>query len=260
VTPAYVATGTGRETIVLLHGLGGSHEVWQPQMGAFPGLRTLAWDMPGYGQSASLPEMTFTALGHALEALLNELGIRNVHLVGHSMGGMVALEYAATHPDRIASLALSATSAAFGTSNGTWQRQFVSARLAPLDAGQTMADLAPSLVAGMIGESADPAGVAIAEQIMSAVPEDTYRAAIACLVGFDKRAALAAIQAPTLLIAGSSDKVAPPAMMERMAARMPSARYRVIENAGHLMNLEQPAAFNAALAAFYRDLKIGQNG
>lgn len=256
--PAYGVEGWGKETIVLLHGLGGSREAWEPQMGQFPGLRTLAWDMPGYGQSAPLPEMTFTELGLTLDTLLNAAGIRDVHLVGHSMGGMVALEYAATHPDRMASLVLSATSAAFGTSDGDWQKRFVAARLAPLEAGRSMADLAPGLVAGMIGEDPDPAGITLAESVMAAVPEATYRAAIACLVGFDKRAALPAIQVPTLLISGERDAVAPPAMMERMAGRMPSARHLTIDKAGHLLNLEKPAAFNAALAAFYKDLRIGQ--
>ena len=163
---------------------------------------------------------------------------------------MVAQEFAATWPGRLRSLVLVATSAAFGRADGDWQREFLASRLGPLDQGRSMADLAPEIVAGLVGEAPHPVGVAQAIRSMAAVPEATYRTALQCLLTFDRRDALARIVAPILLLAGERDQTAPPAVMERMAARIPQARCLVLPRAGHLANLEQPTAFNAALAEF----------
>jgi len=89
---------------------------------------------------------------------------------------------------------------------------------------------------------------------MGRVTPATYRAALTCLVGFDRRARLGELRAPCLLVAGARDPVAPPDMMRRMAARIPGARFVEIEGAGHLANLERPRAFNAALARFFTDI------
>jgi 3-oxoadipate enol-lactonase len=85
---------------------------------------------------------------------------------------------------------------------------------------------------------------------MSRVKPETYRAALECLVGFDRRDALPHIAVPTLLIAGGTDTTAPAVVMERMAAKIPGARFVTIPGAGHLANLEQPAAFNRVLEEF----------
>jgi 3-oxoadipate enol-lactonase len=237
--------------LVFLHGIGGDAACWQPQREAFSeGYRAIAWNMPGYAGSPALPEMRFPGLAEALLRLLDCLDIERAHLVGHSMGGMVAQEFAATWPGRLRSLVLVATSAAFGRADGDWQRDFLVRRLGPLDQGHSMADLAPRIVASLVGEAADPAGIAQAIRSMAEVPEATYRAALRCLLSFDRRDALGRIEVPTLLLAGERDQTAPPAMMERMAARIPEARCLVLPRADHLANLEQPVLFNRALGEF----------
>jgi len=194
--------------------------------------------------------MTFPALAAALKALLDSLGIQCAHLIGHSIGGMVAQEFAAAFPGRVGSLVLYATSPAFGRTDGDWQREFLNARLAPLDAGRKMAELAPSIVGSLVGDGADAEGVARATTAMGRVKEDAYRAAMHCLVTFDKRDALAGLACPVLVLAGAEDNNAPARMMERMAAKIPGARFEVIAGAGHLANFERPAAFRAAIADF----------
>ena len=114
-------------------------------------------------------------------------------LVGHSMGGMVAQTMLRRRPDGYSAVVLACTSPAFGNADGEFQRKFVADRIGPLDAGKTMADLAPGLVARMVGPAADPAGRAHAVAVMSAVPPETYRAAVRCLVTFDERANLGKI-------------------------------------------------------------------
>ena len=251
----HVEAGDG-EPLVFLHGVGGDAASWAPQIAAFSGaFRAIAWDMPGYGLSRSLDRMTFPALAGSLLELLDRLGLERVHLVGHSMGGMVAQEFAALWPERIAALVLSATSPAFGRPDGDFQKRFVEARIAPLDNGKTMADLADEMVATMMGPAADPGGAAIARRSMAGVPEATYRAAIACLVNFDRRDALASYTMPVLVLAGEADSNASAPMMEKMAGRIPDADYVCMKGTGHLGNLENPAAFNAAVGSFLRKQK-----
>ena len=251
MTPVHHVEAGAGEPLVFLHGVGGDSASWALQIAAFSGaFRTIAWDMPGYGLSRPLDRMTFPALADSLLGLLDRLGLDRVHLVGHSMGGMVAQEFAASRPERIATLVLSATSAAFGRPDSNFQKRFVDARIAPLDNGTTMADLADEMVAAMMGPAADPDGAAIARHSMAGVPEEIYRVAIACLVTFDRRDALAGYAMPVLVLAGESDSNAPAPMMEKMASRIPGADYVCMKETGHLGNLENPAAFNAAVRNF----------
>jgi 3-oxoadipate enol-lactonase len=255
--PSCVAIGDKGPALLFLHGIGGDAECFRPQLAHFGHrFRAIAWNMPGYAGTPLLPRTNFPALADAVAALLDARGIARVHLVGHSLGGMIAQEFATRHPGSLASLTLSGTTAAFGRPGGDFQRDFIRRRLAPLESGQAMADLAARLVGGLIGPAPDADGMAIALSSMSRVPQETYRAALECLVGFDRRDALAQIAVPTLLIAGGADTTAPPAVMERMAAKVPGARFVTIPGAGHLANLEQPAAFNRVLEEFLSGVAI----
>lgn len=252
IVPFAIFAGDRGAPVLFLHGIGGNAELWRPQLDALGSAhRCIAWNMPGYGRTTSpLPEMTFPALAAAAGRLLDRCGFKAAHVVGHSMGGMVALEFAATWPERVSSLVLSGSSAAFGKSDGAWQAEFLAQRLKPLDEGRGMAGIAGEVVDGLLGDTPDPAARGALVASMAAIPEPVYRAALKCLVTFDRRDALAGLRMPTLLIAGGRDKVAPPELMRRMAERITGAQYVEIPGAGHLANLEQPAAFNARLAAF----------
>ncbi len=259
---AFQIAGDEGMPLVFLHGVGGDAETWRPQLDGFSKTyRAIAWDMPGYGDSAPLVEMTFPALVDAVSVLLDRLSAKQVHLVGHSLGGMIAQAFALAHPERLRSLTLSATSAAFGKrADGVldqdWRDSFVEQRLGALDRGASMAELAPKLVKGLIGDELDPKGLEQAILGMAAVPEAGYRAAIKCLADFDQEEALAEIHTPTLLIAGEKDPVAPPRVMQRMAGVMPDARLEVLEGSGHLVHLERPDAFNRLLGDFLKALVV----
>ena len=187
--------------------------------------KAAAWNMPGYGKSVLSDRMTFPDLAATLLALLNEASWNKVHLVGHSMGGMVAQEFAVNHQNRLHSLTLSATSPSFGSPDGKFQKKFVDARLGPLAEGKTMTDLATELVQTMMSPDADPNGQQLAFDCMSDVAAETYRAAVECIVTFEQRANLPKIEVPTLVLAGELDTNAPPPMMEKMASKIPGARY-----------------------------------
>lgn len=236
--------------LVFLHGIGGAARAWTAQLEAFADdFHAISWDMPGYGGSKPLPDVSIATLSTALAEFLKALGLENPILVGHSIGGMIVQQFLADG-GRARAAVLAQTSPAFGRPDGDWQREFIAARLGPLDAGATMAGLADELVAGLIGDDPDPSGVALARQCMASGSEDSYRAMMLALMGFDLREALPRITVPTLVLSGSKDGNAPAPMMAKMAARIPGAAYVEFEGCGHLAGMERPEAFNAALRRF----------
>ncbi len=241
--------------LLFLHGVGGGHAAWDRQLPFFAarGYRAHAWDQPGYGGT---PPVAPYDLEHVTGALARVIGGEPAILVGHSMGGFVAQEAYARFPERVRALVLCFTSAAFGGSGSDFARQFIAARIAPLDDGRTMAEIAARVMPALRGSRSDPAGLALAERIMSAVPPDTYRQAVRLLTTFDRRAQLPGIRVPTLLVAGSDDRVAPAAVMERMAQKIPGAEYVLLEGCGHLGPMDQPEPFNQALADFLERRKL----
>jgi 3-oxoadipate enol-lactonase len=168
---------------------------------------------------------------------------------------MIVQQWLIAHPRDAAAVVLAQTSPAFGKADGDWQKSFIEARLGPLDRGATMAELAPGLVKELVGENPDAGGIELARSCMAGVPEASYRASMLALLGFDQRHALKDIKVPTLVLSGSRDRNAPAAMMQKMASYIPGATYVELEGAGHLVNLEQPAAFDAALDKFLKSQK-----
>jgi 3-oxoadipate enol-lactonase len=250
----YEAVGDAALTpLIFLHGIGGAARAWRGQLDYFGSrYRAVAWDMPGYGGSAPLATVSIATLADALQDFLRQIGAKKPVLVGHSIGGMIVQQWLTKYPDSAAAVVLAQTSPAFGNATGDWQKTFIEARLGPLDRGETMRTLAPSLVKGIIGDEPDPTGMELARDCMASVPEATYRVTMLSMLGFDLRAALKTIAVPTLVLSGSKDKNAPAPTMAKMASYIPSAEYIDIEGAGHLANLERPAAFNAALDQFLK--------
>jgi len=245
--------------ILFLHGLGGGARQFTPQLDYFgaAGYRALAWDMPGYGGSAPLPLVTMDALAAAALAFMAALALARPVLVGHSLGGMVLLTLLAHAPHAARAAVLSQTSAAFGGRDPAWATQFVHSRLAPLDAGHNLAELAPGMVASMVGAGADPSGLALAADVMGHTPASTYRDSLHAMPGFDQRASLARIAVPTLVLAGTLDRSAPPAGMQRMAAAIPGARYAEMPGTGHLAHLENADEFNRLVEGFVTSRVVG---
>ena len=244
--------------LVFLHGIGGQAEIWRPQLEAFPAWRRIAWDMPGYEGSAPLSDVTIATLAEALERFLAQVGAAQPVLVGHSIGGMIVQEFFARYPEGGRAAVLAQTSAAFGQPDGEWQREFIAERFGPLDAGETLASLAQEFVEGLVGDDPDPEGMVLARRCMAAVPEDSYRAMMRALLGFDRREALARLRVPTLLVAGSRDESAPASVMARMAGRIPGAEYVCLDGVGHLVGVERPQQFNRVLEDFLATLPDGR--
>ncbi|WGD54855.1 alpha/beta hydrolase [Bradyrhizobium sp. CB1650] len=249
---AYEAAGDpGAIPLLFLHGIGGAARVWRHQLTSFGDrFRAIAWDMPGYGGSAPLASVSIAALAEALQQFIAQVGAANPVLVGHSIGGMIVQKLLARSPRLPRAVVLAQTSPAFGKADGEWQTSFIAARLGPLDRGETMKSLAPSLVRELVGDEPDPQGMELAQECMASVPEASYRAMMLALIGFDQRSTLKNICVPTLLLSGSKDTNAPAPMMAKMATHIPAAEYIELAGVGHLANLERPDAFDEALGGF----------
>lgn len=235
-------------SLIFLHGVGGGHHAWDDQLPYFGGLGypSHAWDQPGYGHSPIVEPYDLEQIAASAALLVRSLADEPVVLIGHSMGGFIAQETYARYPDLFKALVLCFTSPAFGGDSSEFAKKFIAARIAPLDQGKTMADIAAQLIPAMGSNSL------LAEKIMAGVPPETYRKAVRLLTTFDRRKELAGIKVPTLLIAGSEDKTAPPSVMERMWQKIPGAEYVLLQNCGHLGPMDQAEAFNAALLSFLK--------
>jgi pimeloyl-ACP methyl ester carboxylesterase len=250
--PPGAAGRTSGQTVLFLHGLGGGAESWRAQLdGLAPMVRCLSWNMPGYGRSRGLPQVTIAALADAAVSLLDHLEVERAVVVGHSMGGFVAQELALGHPGRVERLVLVATTAVFGQGPGShWNTGFLEARVAPLNEGRRMTDVARQVVPTLVGPDCRPEVVAAATRLMAAIPAAAYRAALEALISFDARDRLAGLDTPTLCLAGEHDTATPPVDVATLADLIPGARLELVDGAGHLVPQEQPEAVNRLLRSF----------
>ncbi len=250
---AYVAQGEG-PVVLFLHGIGGAPEGFRGVMD-LPGHRAVAWYMPGYGDSArGVWPPSFASMSLSLAGFIGALGADRVHLVGHSIGGMLALEHAVRRPEQVAGLTLIGTTPAFGGRDDSFRQAFLQARLGPLDAGQTMEEMAQQAAPALVGPATDEAVISEVAETLAAIPEQTWRGILECLVTFNRRDDLGAVNLPCCLIAGTHDTNAPAKTMAKMAERLPDARYHELPGIGHMIPQEAPEKVSAILAAFLEDL------
>ncbi len=248
-TIAWREAGRGNP-VVFLHGLGGSREAWGPQLrGLSDQFRCIAWDMPGYGDSAPLIPLTYRAIADRLVGLLDELQIERADLVGLSFGGMHALHTAIHHPDRVGRLVLADTSPAFGM-DGTTVAEWTSARLAPIEAGATPADLAGPVIDAITAVTLSGQVRTETLAAFARIPTEGFTAAVHCLPTNDVRDQLAVISHPALVVVGELDTETPPAYAKTLADGLPNSELHVLPGVGHLSPAEAPDAFNELVASF----------
>lgn len=237
--------------VLLLHGLGGSRIAWEPQMAALSDRhRVIAWDMPGYGSSSPIDgQLTWAALADAAAALLTELAGANsqAHVVGLSLGGMIAQHLAARHGHRVRSLILMSTSPAFGL-DGTDPAAWRAARNAPLDAGLRPADFAEESLRSIAAAGIAPDALHAQCAAMARIEPEALRRVVELLVTHDTRHLLGSIAAPTLVVVGELDHETPVAYAQELADGIPGARLAVVPGAGHLVNAEAPETVNRLIA------------
>lgn len=243
---AYDAVGVRGSPVVFLHGVGSDHAVWSEQLSDLgDDHRAIALDFRGHGAS-QIPEAPIDRAAFAADVvgLLDALEISRIHLVGLSMGGVVALETYSAYPDRVLSLTLADTFAAFpGWEEGMKQRERDLRQL-------SMHEIAEARIPACLRPDPDPRKLAAAIAQMARKDKRVYAESSAATWSPDYRPLLRRVAVPTLVLWGEHDTLTPRALSEELHAGICRSRCIEIPNAGHISNLDNPAAFNAALREF----------
>jgi 3-oxoadipate enol-lactonase len=248
----YKLEGEGDETIVLVNGLADDLETWVFQMedllGA--GYRVLRFDNRGIGASSAPPGPYTTKLfAEDAKALVDELGIAGLHLLGVSMGGMIAQEYALAYPDDLRSLTLACTYAAPGP---FCSRMFsMWADMAPrLGVPFVMRDVTLwAFTVPFFEEQEETLAEFEGEMAQMSQPVETYLAQLSSIQTHDTTARLGEIRAPTLVLAGEEDILIPVRLSRRLHEGIPGAVWQTTPG-GHACLWESPQPFNRAVLDF----------
>jgi 3-oxoadipate enol-lactonase len=239
--------------VVFLHGIGGNRSNWTEALGAVAaqGFCAVAWDARGYGDSDDYPgPFRFEDVSNDLLRLLDHFGGSAAHLVGLSMGGRIAQDFYFREPSRVLSLCLCDTTPGFDALSDDEKRDYVERRRAPLLAGKSTADIAETVIDKLRGPGATPEVLTRLRASVAALRKESYIKAVEATVAQAEIGALEDITVPCHVIVGSHDRLTSPQVAQDMAARIPGCGITVIDGAGHLSNLENVGAFNAAVIAF----------
>lgn len=242
--------GQGRP-VLLLHGIGGSARSYAAlgSILAAHDLRALAWDAPGYGESADPSGPVDTDYPARVVQVLDDLALEQIDLVGTSWGGVIATVVAAHHPDRVRTLVLADSTRGSGTApeRAAAMRARV-AELAAQGAERFAAGRAPRLVA----PGCDSAVVAAVRAEMAQVRLPGYRGAAEFMAASDTAGLLPDLRQPTLVLVGEHDDVTGVPESRLLADTVPGARFHLVPGAGHAAVTERPAEVAAAMLEFWR--------
>lgn len=259
---AYCYTGSkllhdGQATVVLIHGAQNDHSVWASQSRYFAhhGYNVLALDLPGHGRSGGPALQSIEQMADWLLALLDAAGISSAHLIGHSMGSLIALEAAYRAPARIQKLALLGTAYPMQVSD------------ALLDAAKNQEDAAIDMVniwshahqfhqasASSPGFSLLGISRRLMQRISQINPAHVFHTDFsACNAYANGEAAAHGVACPTLFLIGKKDMMTPPKATQILRQAIANKQVVVIENCGHAMMSEQADAVLNHLYGFIQD-------
>lgn len=242
--------GDGDRTVLLLHGIGGNAGSWTAvgSLLATHGLRALAWDAPGYGESSDPRGPADADYPTRVLTLLDRLGTDQVDLVGTSWGGVIATVVAARAAGRVRSLVLLDSTPGSGSSPDSAAAMLARADdLAARGADAFAAARAPRLVA----PGCDPAVAAAVRAAMGAVRLPGYRAAAAFMAATDTTDLLASVTSPTLVLVGEHDQVTGEAASRVLADGIPGASFHRLPGAGHAAISERPHDVAMSMLEFW---------
>jgi len=249
---AWSRVGSGK-TLVLLHGVGMNKSVWAPEVNLLStSFDVIVYDMWGHGES-DLPtgELNLTDYTNQLVNLLSELGISKVFVAGHSMGGLIAIDFALTHPEIC--LGMCALNAVFDRTPS--QSEAVKKRAADLAAGGVSVNLSETLERwfGQPGTHEFTEAEALAQQLLLDVNQKGYEAAYSVFASSDKVHAdrLSTLSVPALFFTADGDPNSTPEMSEAMASLAPLGSSEVLTGHRHMMTLTAPLQISESLNTFF---------
>jgi pimeloyl-ACP methyl ester carboxylesterase len=233
--------------LMFLHGIGGNRGAWDAQLEFFSrDFTAAAWDARGYGDSEDYEgPLDFRDFSADLLRLVNFLKVEKAHVIGLSMGGRIARNFALAHPGRVKSLVLANTSPGFDALSPEQVAAFVEQRRTLDPVAQAKRLLAPG---------ARPEAFERLVASLRAVHRECYLKTVAASVAQDVAAPIERIAAPTLVIGSEHDPLYRIDIARDLARRIPGARLVELPG-GHLSNLEQPERFNAAVLDFLQTVE-----
>lgn len=248
---AWVEAGSG-EALVLVHGVGMNHAVWEPQIvDLADDYRVIAYDLLGHGDSAQAPEPTILAhLRDQLADLLDALGIESAHLVGHSMGSLVALEFALTAPERVQDVV--ALNPVYRRTES--QRAAVCERAQRLASGEAEDAPEATLERWFDPEqrSRSPERVEAVRTWLDQADHRSYARVYTCFAESDQAfvGRLPELTVPALFLTGADDPNSTPTMSWQMASEAPDGRAEFVSGQRHMMAFIEPEAVNPIIRDF----------
>jgi 3-oxoadipate enol-lactonase len=254
-TMAYQDT-CDQQVLLLIHGFPLDSAMWELQLQDLADVaRVIAPDLRGHGRSDSVPgPYSMELFSKDIAGLLDYLSIdQPVVVCGLSMGGYIALDFYRRYPERVAGLILTATRAAADSEEGKAGRDNAVATVEDEGIEPIIAGMLPKLMAP--GSYEDDELVDFVKEIMEGTSVEGMIGALQSMRDRpDSMSTLSKIAVPTLIIHGENDQLIPVAEAEAMYRAIEEAEMVVIENAGHLPNLEQPDVFNDAVVDFLEEL------
>lgn len=255
-TPFAMHTRGSGIPLLLLHAFPLDHSMWEAQEPLADAVRIIAPDQRGFGATPGEPTITsIGAMADDAVAVLDALHVAEPAFVcGVSMGGYIAQHVAARHPERVRGLILCDTKLDADTPEARAGRAGLAAKVSRRGAGL----LADTMLGTLLAQSAEARGRArrpaieeLLRQTIARQPVATIQAALAAMGERpDMTETMQSLPIPTLLVVGEEDTFTPPAIMQRMESILPDARLLIVPQAGHLVPLEVPEVFNAAVLAF----------
>ncbi|MEO7770767.1 MAG: alpha/beta hydrolase [Gemmatimonadaceae bacterium] len=244
----YEQRGQG-DPILLIHGLGSSTEDWEPQVAALEGRYTVvAYDVRGHGRTAKPSgKYTMNQFADDAAALLQHLKLGRVHVMGLSMGGMIAFQLAADHPELVRSLII--------VNSGpemilrTWKEKMAIAQRRAIVRMMGMRKWGEVLSTRLLPLPEHGALRATFIERWARNDKAAYLRALNALVGWSVSAKLPGITCPVLVV-GADQDYTPVAFKQAYTSKMPNARLVVIPDSRHMMPVERPEAFHDAILPF----------
>ena len=241
----FALSGRGGQEILLVHGSGGDHTVWSYQVkGLREGFSVAALDLNGHGRSTFREGDGLTTYTEDVLAVLERLSPKAL-LVGHSLGGALALNVALRHPEMIGGISLVGTGA---------RLRVLPEILELVEVEEDFDRVIELILEWAFSDTSQPELVTKAREQMRANGQRALRRDLLTCDGFDVMGKLNQIEVPALIICGREDRLTPVKYAEYLRDRIPNATLKVIEGAGHMVMLERPAELNRAIEDFLRTL------